>query len=88
VRWFVRQNKEIALLNDFISLPDTEKEILRSATLTNTLNQLIAAPAISTELRTLAATAATRSDCIPLIQEWHNVHLRNQQEQLQHKLTN
>jgi len=88
VRWFIRQNKEIALQNDFLSLSHEEKEHVRNATLDGTLNQLVAAPAISTELRTLAATVATRSDRIPLIQEWHNVHLRNQQERLQHNLAN
>lgn len=88
VRWFIRQNKEIALENAFLSLSPEEKEHLRNATLDGTINQLIAAPAISTELRTLAATVATRSDRISLIQEWHNVHLRNQHERLQHRLTN
>lgn len=88
VRWFIRQNKEIALQNNFLSLSPEEKEYLRNATLDGALNQLIAAPAISTELRTLAATVATRSDRISLIQEWHNAHLRNQHERLQHRLTN
>jgi hypothetical protein len=88
VRWFVRQNKEIALQDTFLSLSPEEKEHLRNAILNDTLNQLIAAPTISTELRTLAATVATRSDRISLIQEWYTTHLRNQQEQLQHKLAN
>jgi hypothetical protein len=88
VRWFIRQNKEIALQDTFLSLSHEEKEHVRNAILNDTLNQLIAAPTISTELRTLAATVATRSDRISLIQEWYTTHLRNQQEQLQHKLAN
>ena len=88
VRWFIRQNKEIALQNDFLSLSHEEKEHVRNATLDGTLNQLVAAPAISTELRTLAATLAARDDRMKLIEYWYQTHLRNQHDRAQHLLAN
>jgi hypothetical protein len=86
LRWYIHQNKEIALQNDFLFLLDDEKELITHAVLNKELTALVAAPAISTELRTLAATLATRADRLKLIREWNLYHIRNLRENAQRLL--